>query len=408
VLSANPHRRVKSVAGLTEPVAAHHISRMVAALEHRQRIARLTPLEDVTRRIAECVGPVAPHDVEAAAALGATVAQDIAAGEPRPSAPLALIDGWAVHAELTAYADAYTPAVLTGLREIAVGEALGGNGDAVAPLEAVNWRGGAGELPTAELPMAMTPGDGVLLPGTDAGAGEVLWRSGHRLRASDIAAMQALGIQAFRVRRPHIRIARAWPGRRDGIADAIAGWLTSAVTAGGGEPATATRDAGVEALLTAGGVDAVMVIGGTGSGGHDGSVHALRQSGIVEAHGIAVSPGETAAFGMACSRPVLLIPGRLDAAVAVWLLIGRPLLARLCGGGESAAPPLQGVLTAKIASTVGLTELVLVRRTGDGVAPLASKYLPLATLAQADGWIVIPAASEGLAPGAPVTVGPLP
>jgi molybdopterin biosynthesis enzyme len=65
-------------------------------------------------------------------------------------------------------------------------------------------------------------------------------------------------------------------------------------------------------------------------------------------------------------------------------------------------------LIGKIASTVGLTELVLVRRVADGVEPLASKYLPLATLAHADGWIVIPAPSEGLAPGGQVIVRPLP
>jgi molybdopterin molybdotransferase len=372
---------------------------MVADLEHRQRIARLTPLEDMTRRIAECVSPVTPREMEAAAALGATVAEDIAARGPRPATPLALTDGWVVHAELTTYADAYTPTTLTGLREVAAGEALGADGDAVAPLEAVTWWGG-----TAELPMAITPGDGVLLPGTDAGDGEVLRRAGHRLRASDIAAMRALGIPCARVRKPRVRVARAG---RDGIAEAIAGWTACAIAADGGEPLAAAPDAGIEAVLAADGADAVVVIGGTGSGARDDSVHALRRTGVVEAHGIALSPGETAAFGVAGSRPVLLMPGRLDAAIAVWLLIGRPLLARLYGGAEN-APSEQSILTAKIASTVGLTELVLVRRTGDGVAPLATKYLPLATLAQADGWIVIPAASEGLAPGAPVTVRPLP
>jgi molybdopterin molybdotransferase len=374
---------------------------MAADLEHRQRIARLTPLEEVTRRIAACVGPVPPREIETAEALGATAAEDIAAGGPRPAVPLALTDGWAVYAELTTYADAYTPAILTGLREIAAGEALGGDGDAVAPLEAVTWRGGAGELP-----MAMTPGDGVLLPGTDAGAGEALWRAGHRLRAIDIAAMRALGIQGLRVRKPRIRVARAVQ-HRDAIAEAVAGWTTCVIAAAGGEPLAAAPGDSVEAILAADGADAVVVIGGTGSGARDDSVHALRRIGVVEAHGIAVSPGETAAFGMAGSRPALLAPGRLDAAVAVWLLIGRPLLAQLCGSAES-APSASGTLTAKIASTVGLTELVLVRRSGDGVTPLASKYLPLATLAHADGWFVIPAASEGLAPGASVNVTPLP
>jgi molybdopterin biosynthesis enzyme len=265
----------------------------------------------------------------------------------------------------------------------------------------MRWNRGKGEMP-----MAMTPGDGVLLPGTDAGAGEVLWRTGHHLRMCDIAVLRALGISGVRVRKPRIRIARARQSGDD-IADAIVDWMIGVMTADGGEPLTATPDAGTEALLAADDVDAVVIIGGTGSGARDNSVRALRQAGTVDAHGIAVSPGETAAFGTAGSRPVLLIPGRLDAAVAVWLLIGRPLLARLSGGAEG-VPSCQSVLTAKVASTVGLIELILVRRTGNGVAPLASKYLPLATLAHADGWIVIPAASEGLAPGATVAVRPLP
>jgi hypothetical protein len=105
---------------------------MVAPVEHRQRIARLMPLDDVMRRIAERVHPVTPREMWAAAALGATLAQDIVVADPHPAAPLALIDGWAVHAESTADARPYAPAVLPQLREVAVGEALRADGDAVA------------------------------------------------------------------------------------------------------------------------------------------------------------------------------------------------------------------------------------------------------------------------------------
>ena len=359
------------------------------------------PLEDVMRRIAERVQPVSLRPTQIAAALGATVARDIVVTELHPAVPLALIDGWAVHAELTADAGPYAPAVLPGLREVAVGEALCGDGDAVAPFEAVTWRGGNGEVHAA-----MTPGDGVLMPGGDAGVGEVLRQTGHRLRAVDVAAMQALGIAWVHARKPRVRVARAGQDSND-IADAIADWLASAIAADGGEPVSAKLGGEVGELLAGDGVDAVAMIGGTGAGAHDNTVQALKQTGAVEVHGIALSPGETAAFGIVNSRPVLLIPGRLDAAVAVWLLIGQMILARLRGGTE----PLswrKSTLIGKISSAVGLTELVLVRQAGDGVEPLASKYLPLATLVQADGWIVIPAASEGLPPGASVTVYPLP
>jgi molybdopterin biosynthesis enzyme len=374
---------------------------MVAALEHRQRIARLTPLDDVVRRIAESVHPVTPRDMRAAAALGATLAQDIAVADPHPAVPLALIDGWAVHAEATTDAGAYAPVILPDPHEVAVGEALRGDGDAVAPFDTVTWRGDEGEV---HVPVA--PGEGVLMPGTDAGAGEVLRQIGHRLRAVDVAAMQALGISGVRVRKPRIRVARVRRGRNE-IADAIADWLAYAIAADGGEPVVSRPGADLDALLTGGGVDAVVIVGGTGAGAADATVHALARIGSVEAHGIAVSPGETAAFGVAGSRPVLLVPGRIDAAVTVWLLIGQAMLTRLRGGAGNLSSD-KSTLIGKIASTVGLTELVLVRRVADGVEPLASKYLPLATLAHADGWIVIPAPSEGLAPGAQVIVRPLP
>jgi len=374
---------------------------MVLPVAHRQRTACLMPLDDVMRRITERVHPSAPREMQAAAALGATLAQDIVATGQHPALPLALIDGWAVQAELTTDAGPYAPTVLPQLPELAVGEALCADSDAVAPLEAVTWRGGNGELHAA-----MTPGEGVLMPGTDASIGEVLRQAGDRLRSVDVAAMQALGMRWPTVRKPRIRVARAGHGRND-LAEAIADWVACAIAADGGEPVTTIPGEDLESLLTGDGVDAVVMIGGTGSGPRDRTVHALRRVGTVEVHGIALSPGETAAFGMANSRPVLLMPGRLDAAVAVWLLIGRATLARLRGGTEHLTSR-KSALIRKVTSTVGLAEFVLVRPVGDGVEPLASKYLPLSALAQADGWILIPAASEGLASGALVTVFPLP
>ena len=104
---------------------------------------------------------------------------------------------------------------------------------------------------------------------------------------------------------------------------------------------------------------------------------------------------------------MLLLPGRLDAAIAAWLTVVRGLLARLRGGADD-APGISTTLARKVASTVGLTELVLVRRGQDGAVPLAAKYLPLTAFAHADGWILVPAASEGYPAGATVMVRPLP
>jgi molybdopterin biosynthesis enzyme len=374
---------------------------MAASPEDRQRIERLMRIADVLARMARLVEPVLPRQVQPAVALGATLADDIMVATERPAAPLALIDGWAVRAEITTDGSSYAPAALAGAQSIDVGEPMPPGTDAVVPTDAVALRAGIAE---ALVPVA--PGDGVLAAGADAGHREVLRRGGERLRASDLAAMRALGIGSARVRRPRLLIGRART-HRDPISDAVVAWLSQAVSADGGEPLTAVAGANMPQLLSGANADGFVIVGGTGSGGDDNAVKTLARLGTVEVHGVALSPGETTAFGIANSRPVLLLPGRLDAAIAGWLMVGRGMLARMRGGADEEHGST-ATLARKIASTVGITEMVLVQRTEDGVLPLAAKYLPITAFGHADGWILIPAASEGYPAGATVSVRPLP
>jgi molybdopterin molybdotransferase len=383
---------------------------MAAPPEHRQRIARLTPLEDVLRHIADGVGAVEARAVPIAEAAGAVLARDIALTEARPPRPLAMIDGWAVCAEATADAGGYAPVSLPDAHEVEVGDALPPKFDAVAPHDIVTRRDDV-----CELHQPVVTGDGVLMPGEDAAAGEVLRPAGARLRHVHVAALQALGVAAVTVRKPRLRICRARKAR-DPVGKAASLWLADAIAKDGGDPLAAEDGArpppppapdgvgAIEAIMD--GVDGALNVGSTGSGRRDHAVEALARAGTVAAHGIAMTPGETVAFGFVESQPVLLVPGRLDAAIAAWLLIGRIMLARL-GGYHDDMPGTEGTLMAKVTSTVGLTELVPVRWSGGSVEPLAAKYLPLALLCRADGWVVIPASSEGLPAGARVTVRPL-
>jgi len=98
---------------------------------------------------------------------------------------------------------------------------------------------------------------------------------------------------------------------------------------------------------------------------------------------------------------------RTPGALAIWLLIGRYLVAKLAGSGVADWPvtlPLKG----KVTSTIGLIELVPVSCVSGVAKPLASGYLSLQALAGSDGWIVVPADSEGFAAGTPVAVRPWP
>jgi molybdopterin biosynthesis enzyme len=210
--------------------------------------------------------------------------------------------------------------------------------------------------------------------------------------------MAAAGIAEVTIRSPRFAFARATPARTPMLDAAQATLSRCAAKAG---CAVSEANSLAEAL-SEGQCDAVIGIGGTGSGRRDAAVQELARRGQIEAHGIAICPGETAAFGFV-ERPVLLVPGRLDAALGVWLLIGRQLAAKLAGGSTDDAP-IAASLRRKVTSTIGMTEVIPVR-CEDGMAePLGSGYLSLTALARSDGWVVVPAESEGFAAGSEVAV----
>ena len=139
----------------------------------------------------------------------------------------------------------------------------------------------------------------------------------------------------------------------------------------------------------------------------DQSVATLAKAGRVAFHGVGLLPGETAAFGSVGARSVLLLPARLDAALAAWLAVGRHWLRALSGERDDDKSAIVQ-LARKVTSTVGMAEVVAVRCNGPHAEPLASGYLSLAALSRADGWILVPPESEGYPAGAQVAVRPFP
>jgi molybdopterin biosynthesis enzyme len=362
-----------------------------------QRISRLTPLGAILALIEARVIAAAPRKCPLAAALGATLAEDVVTSEIPPQ-PIALRDGYAVAAATIADASPYAPLPFAAMpRRIDAGEALPSGTDTVAPLDAVTLRGDR-----AEAIAAVTPGEGMLPAGGDVSARTPFRRAGERLRDLDVAVLSAAGIAEVSVRKPRLRIACGTAAKTP-VIDAALALLARLVSNSGG---TVIDDAGsLEAALADDQADAVFAIGGTGSGRNDRSVRTLARLGSVAAHGIAVSPGETAALGFAGMRPVLLLPGRIDAVLAVCLLVGSHLMAKLAGTVVAERATMLP-LKRKVTSTIGLTELIPVGCAGGVAEPLGRGYLSFTMLARSDGWIVVPADSEGFALGTQVAVRP--
>ncbi len=374
---------------------------MAAASETIQAISQLTRLADVLAMIDLRVKPVTPRTLDVATAAGRALAGDAVAAT-RPTAALALLDGWAISADLTLGAGGYAPVpLLHPPQRIETGQALPPDTDSVAPFDSIRISDG-----NAEALATINPGDGVLAAGGDSDPAIPLRRGGERLRMIDLAALAATGLSRLAVREPRIRVL---PLRGSAIVIAAARLIAGDIERRGGTVKLddAGRDLGT--VLAAENTDAIVVIGGTGNGRNDTGVHTMARDCEVAVHGIAVTPGETAAIGFAGPRPILLLPGRLDAALAIWLLVGRRILDRLAMANNADRDPVESLpLARKVTSTVGLAEVVPVRRGVGQAEPLASKYLPLSALARSDGWILVPAESEGYSAGTPVQIRPWP
>src|SRR5262249_5232674 len=145
--------------------------------------------------------------------------------------------------------------------------------------------------------------------------------------------------------------------------------------------------------------DLVIVVGGSGVGRTDASVTALAERGEVMAHGLALQPGRTAASGRIGRTPVIVVPGAPDQALAVWWTLVLPALDRLTGRQRQA---MRRRLSRKIASSVGIAEVVLLEEVDSAWIPLAGGDLPLAVVARARAWLLVPGGSEGYAAGTEV------
>ncbi|HWP25651.1 MAG TPA: hypothetical protein VNL39_04835 [Xanthobacteraceae bacterium] len=220
---------------------------------------------------------------------------------------------------------------------------------------------------------------------TDAGVAGTLRLAGARVRRIDIALLASQGIARLSVRAPHLLVSH-------GAAEAsVAVLIGGAITAEGGivKIAETASEASQRSAY-----DAVIGIG---------TEPALADPVFT---GVSLKPGGAIAFGYAVGQPTLILPAGFE-AFAGWLAVGRRLLSRLAFRLIEEQPFLLE-LARPIASMRGVAEIVPVRRRAAQVEPIFGDAWSPQGLARSDGWILVPAESEGLAAGSRVQMRPWP
>ena len=377
------------------------------------------------------ISPLEHQSLSLTLAAGRVLAEDVVSQVDVPGFQRAMMDGYAVMASDTAGATAYNRLPLE-----VVGQALPGQGspETIGRGQAIRIMTGAPLVAGADavLPAEqseieeqrvwiqgeVSPGKNVGLVGEDIAVGTKVLAAGRRLRPQDIGVLSSIGIDSISViRQPRVHIVVTGDEILPGgsmpsgycIADANGPMLQALAERDG---ATVTNSGIIPddpvALLNAldEDVEVVLVSGGSSVGQEDHAPMLLARNGQLAVHGIAMRPSSPAGMGCLGNRLVFLLPGNPVSCLCAYdFFAGRAI--RALGGRRKQWPYRRKRLAIrrKLVSVIGRVDYARVRVENEGVEPLSiSGASILSSTTRADGFVIVPADSEGYPSEAEVDV----
>ena len=353
--------------------------------------------------------------------LGRITAEPVTARLSSPFYHSSAMDGYAVKYQETFGASETSPKKIK-LNEqtvyIDTGDPMPDGFNAVIMIEDVNVYEG-----NIEITEPATPWQNVRVIGEDIVATELILPENHRIRPVDIGAMLAGGYVDINVRRkPKVVIIPTGteivePGtnlKKGDIIEYNSRMLAGLVSEWGGEPVRfriipdnldELKDAILEAHKAG---DMVVVNAGASAGSEDFTSRAISETGEVILHGVSIKPGKPVILGVVKNKPVLGIPGYPVSAFITFNLFAKPVIYRWQGIEMEPPEVLRAALSRQVASTLGQEEFLRVKigKVGDKfiATPVSRGAGVLMSLVHADGFVRIPAMSEGIGAGSEVDV----
>jgi len=367
------------------------------------------------------------EEVSLLESCGRILAADVVSRVNVPGFDRSMMDGFALSATETYGATPYNPllfkiagtsfpgapfpgTVFPGQTVcIMTGAPMPNGANAVLPVEKTE-RQGDSLLAMAEV----SAGKHVGAVGEDVHSGSTLLSARRVLRPQDIGVLSSIGCSdAVVVRKPKVGIlitgnellpcGTAPKGYQ--ITDANGPMLHALVKRDGGQPVMpGLVPDDRESLLTAmasmsESADILLVSGGSSVGQDDHAPRLVATHGLLAIHGIAIRPSSPAGMGLFNNRLVFLLPGNPVSCLCAYdFFAGRAI--RVVSGRRADWPYLrvQAKLTRKLVSTVGRVDYARVKLIGNNAEPISiSGASILTSTTSADGFVIIPANSEGYA-----------
>ena len=393
---------------------------------------RLMSRQSALRIIEENIGMIdRTETVLLEESSGRVLATDASAKFNVPPFDRCAMDGYAVRAQDTFGASRDNPNRLKVIGVQHAGEVIGGGikegecvqvatgsplpmgSDAVVMVEYTKLDGEHVEIQSPVYPKA-----NVSPEGEDIKAGDVVVKAGEVLAPAKIGALAALNIQSVEVyEKPKVAIYSTGsevrplgvdlePGQ---ICDVNSYTLSTVISRHGCTPfmkgVVDDDKSEIEyAVRDASEYDLAVFSGGSSVGARDLFVDAVEKLGVVLFHGLQVKPGKPTLFGLVDGTAVFGMPGYPTSCLSNAYIFLIPALRKLAGYPEYDPRTVVAKMGQRIVSSSGREQFLTVK-VEEGVAyPVFKKSGDITSMANADGYVVLPVNLDVIEEGEEVTV----
>jgi molybdenum cofactor synthesis domain-containing protein len=391
------------------------------------------PVEEALNLLLRAARPIERTELVPLDGLdGRVLARDVVAGDDVPPFDRAAMDGYAVIAEDTFGTSRFDPKTLRPIdkvftgqlpsRTVSTGECVEIATGAVMPegANAVVMVEETERAPNGDIRVLtpVYPGQNIGKRGGDIRKGQIVLRGGSVVTPGMLGAIAAMGLaEADAYARPRVNLLSTGneivepgsPLEAGEIYDINRFTLSAIVKRHGGVPnvlpiAPDTLEDLEQALDGALDGDLIVFSGGSSVGERDLILDLIGRRGQIVFHGIAVKPGKPTAFGHIRETPVIGMPGYPTSCLSNAYVLLIPFLRRIARLPDYVPRVVTATAARRIVSTTGRHQFYPVRLV-DGVAEPAFKASgDITSMADAVGYIEIPAQTDIVEAGQVVEV----
>ncbi|MBW2505514.1 MAG: molybdopterin biosynthesis protein [Deltaproteobacteria bacterium] len=361
-----------------------------------------------------CLTPLEPETIPVDKALGRITAEPVFARLSSPFYNASAMDGIGVRFQDTVGASEVNPIRLvlhSQFEWVNTGNVLPEGFNAVIMVEDIQPI----DENTVEIIAPVTPWKHVRTIGEDIVATELILPDGHRIRPIDLGALLATGLTEIKVCGIPSAIViptgseLVQPGEQlkpgniiEFNSRVLAGYLLEWGLPAYRSPIVSDRPELLKTAISSAvaDYDLVIVNAGASAGTKDHTVSVIGELGEVVLHGVNIKPGKPVILGIVKGKPVIGLPGYTISAVITLNLFVKPLADSFQGFQSPPPKLLEATLARPLSSKLGVEEFIRVKlgRVGDVMTgtPAGRGAGAVMSLVQADGFIRVPANSEGL------------